>query len=354
MEFGVALASSTASWRWAKRAEELGFSDAWFYDTQLLNPDVFVCMALAAANTERIGLGTGVLVPGNRIAPVTANALASLNRIAPGRIKFGVGTGFTGRNTMGLNAMKLAEMEEYVRVVRAMLKGEAVDWNSGEGGRKVRFLNPDLGLINIDDEIPLYVSAFGEKSRKLTAKLGGGWLNFSGRVQDALASITDMKLSWKEANRHTDDLRSVLFSLGCVLEQGEAADSARAKAQAGPLAAVFFHSLMESLPRGAAESALPPELAKMVEGYRDVYEGYEPVDARYLTLHRGHLMFLRPEEEPFVTGELITEFTFTASREALRDRLRALEEAGYSQFTIQLVEGHEEAIEAWASVFESV
>lgn len=40
-------------------------------------------------------LGTGVLIPSNRIAPVAANALASLNQLAPGRIDFGL----VGRTT---------------------------------------------------------------------------------------------------------------------------------------------------------------------------------------------------------------------------------------------------------------
>ncbi len=93
MEFGIALATSTESWKAVKRAEELGFSHAWFYDTQLLNPDVFIGMTQAAMTTQRIRLGTGVLIPSNRIEPVTANALATLNKIAPGRIDFGVGTG---------------------------------------------------------------------------------------------------------------------------------------------------------------------------------------------------------------------------------------------------------------------
>jgi 5,10-methylenetetrahydromethanopterin reductase len=83
------------------RAEALGFSHGWFYDTQMLCADAFVAMALAAVNTSRIRLGTGVLIPSNRIAPVTANALASLSKLAPVRIDLGLGTGFTGRNTMG-------------------------------------------------------------------------------------------------------------------------------------------------------------------------------------------------------------------------------------------------------------
>ena len=107
MKYSVAFASEVDSWRWAKRAEELGFHAAWFYDTQLLNPDIFVCMALAAHETSRIRLGTGVLIPSNRIEPVSANALASFNKLAPGRIDFGIGTGFTARRTMGQGAVPL-------------------------------------------------------------------------------------------------------------------------------------------------------------------------------------------------------------------------------------------------------
>src|SRR5438270_7796966 len=117
MDFGINLATSADSWKVVKRAEELGYARAWFYDTQMLCADCFVAMGAAAVQTSRIRLGTGVLIPTNRIAPVTANALASLNLLAPGRIDFGVGTGFTGRRTMGLGAMKQADMDTYIRVV---------------------------------------------------------------------------------------------------------------------------------------------------------------------------------------------------------------------------------------------
>src|SRR6478672_12052998 len=117
MDFGIALPTSADSWRVTKEAEELGFTHAWFYDTQMLSADCFVAMGAAAVNTRRIRLGTGVLVPSNRIAPVTANAFATLNGLAPGRIDFGVGTGFTARRAMGLGAVKLAALEEYVRAV---------------------------------------------------------------------------------------------------------------------------------------------------------------------------------------------------------------------------------------------
>src|SRR3954470_11825611 len=107
MDFGIALPNAADAWKVVKRAEELGFTHAWFYDTQMLCADCFVAMGAAAVHTSRIRLGTGVLIPSIRIAPVTASGFASLNRLAPGRIDFGVGTGFTGRRTMGLGAIKL-------------------------------------------------------------------------------------------------------------------------------------------------------------------------------------------------------------------------------------------------------
>ena len=48
MDFGIAIATSADSWRLAQRAEELGFTHAWFYDTQMLSADCFVAMGAAA------------------------------------------------------------------------------------------------------------------------------------------------------------------------------------------------------------------------------------------------------------------------------------------------------------------
>lgn len=351
MDFGIAVATSTNSWKVVKRAEELGFSDAWFYDTQLLNPDVFIGMALAAVNTTTINLGTGVLIPTNRIAPVTANALASINKLAPGRTKFGVGTGFTGRRTMGQQAMKLKDMKQYINDVQGLLAGEVIDWHSEGKVHPVRFLNPDLGLINIEDNIPLYISAFGEKSRQLTADLNAGWLYFGGSPDDAVRALSAMQSQWQASNPvHQPD--SVLFTLGCVLKPDESPMSERPIAQAGPLVTVGYHSLVEGFAADMIDNMFPPERISQLNEYRKVYENYEPRDARYLNLHRGHLMFNRPEELPFITEELILGSTFTGTKEVLIQHLSKLQDAGYKQFTIQIVEGHEDAVEDWAEVFE--
>jgi len=234
MEFGIAVASPLDSWKVVKRAEQLGFSHAWFYDTQMLSPDIFVTMALAAVNTSKIKLGGGVFVPSNRIAPVCANGVASLNQLAPGRIICGLGTGFTARNTMGLPPIKLSELREYIRVIRGLLAGETLDVEFPEGRRKIRFLNPD-GLINIHDPIPIHLSAFAPKARKLTAEVADGWMTFVFDLDRAIGELELIDQSCREAGRDPKSMVRTAFTLGCVLGDDEPVDSARAKAQAGPL-----------------------------------------------------------------------------------------------------------------------
>ena len=79
------------------------------YDSRRVSPgDLFVAMGAAAMMTKKIKLMTGVLIPSNRIPAVAASALGSLNKLAPGRIDFGVSTGFTARRTIGARPVKLA------------------------------------------------------------------------------------------------------------------------------------------------------------------------------------------------------------------------------------------------------
>ena len=354
MEFGISVATSADSWKLAERAESLGMSHVWFYDTQMLSADCFVAMGAAAMKTERVRLGTGVLIPSNRIAPVAANAFATLNSLAPGRIDFGVGTGFTGRRAMGQDAIKLAEMEEYIRVVYALIAGETVETEMEGKNQKIRFLNPELGLINTDDPIALHVSAYGPRSRKLVAKLGAGWLTFISDVPGAVAWLDDMRASWAEVGRDAAGLTADAFTLGCVLEDGEPYDSPRALAQAGPRACVILHRAADEARAGLpAFSPVPKAAEAAAAAYVEVAKTFEPADAQYLNNHRGHLLFIKPEEREFVTPELIRDTTFTATEAELKSRIGDLRDAGYTRFSVQITHGQEEAIEDWGRIFKS-
>lgn len=351
MQFGIALPTAADSWKIVQRAEELGFSHAWFYDTQMLSADCFVAMGAAAVNTRRIRLGTGVLVPSNRIAPVTANAIATLNQLAPGRIDFGVGTGFTARRAMGFGAMKIKDMETYIAQVYGLLRGEIVEFEMEGQRRKIRFLNPELPLFNTRDPIRLHLSAFGPRTRALTAKLNAGWIDFVGNVDTGIREVQAMRSAWTAAGRAIGDLEATAFALGCVLADGEPADSPRAMAQAGPRAAVMLHRAADEAISGLKPGiAMPTSGRPEVDGYVELARGFEPKDAPYLQNHRGHLMFVKPEEQRFVTADLIKATSFTAGEREIVERIARLRDAGYSQFTIQLVPGQEAAIDDWARI----
>ena len=352
MRFAIAIPTDADSWRVVRRAEELGFSRAWFYDTQMLSADPFVAMAAAAIKTTTIRLGTGVLIPSNRIAAVTANAFASLNKLAPGRIDFRVGTGFTGRRAMGLGAVKLADMEEYVRVVMALLRGETVEAEIERKHRLIRLLNPELGLINTTDPIGLYIAATGPRAQALTAKLGAGWISTIGNPEAASAALREMRSSREAAGHGAEAFDSVVLTGGAILEEGEPADSPRAIAQAGPRAAMLLHRAADQALAGFPNTTpVPPAIADTVAGYVELARTFRPQGAHYLENHRGHLMFVKPEERPFVTAELIRLTTITGTEPEIKDRIAALfAAAGYSEVAIQIVPGQEHAIEDWGKI----
>jgi 5,10-methylenetetrahydromethanopterin reductase len=120
-------------------------------------------------------------------------------------------------------------------------------------------------------------------------------------------------------------------------------------AQAGPRAAVMLHRAADE-----ALAGLKPGVAMLstpeIKAYIELARGFEPKDAPYLENHRGHLMFVKEEEKKFVSADLIANTSFTASEAEIKKRIEALRGAGYSQFTIQLVPGHESALADWARI----
>jgi 5,10-methylenetetrahydromethanopterin reductase len=112
------------------------------------------------------------------------------------------------------------------------------------------------------------------------------------------------------------------------------------------LPAIVWHGFVED----GDKANVPPEMQPLIDAYREVYERYEPADARYMTLHDGHLMYLRPEEEQFITGEMLKALTLTGTPDEIRERVDALGKAGYDQVAVQIVPGYEDEIEQWAEV----
>ncbi len=140
-----------------------------------------------------------------------------------------------------------------------------------------------------------------------------------------------------------------------MLAEGEPFDIPRARAQAGPSATMIFHDLAEEEELGTLGFRVPPQFKATFEAYREIYRRYEPADARYLSNHRGHLMFLRPEEQALITPELIRTLTYTGTQAEMVEAVRSVKQAGFSQFAVTLRVGHEfDMLADWAKVVEKV
>ena len=351
MEFGLAYPGRLDAWKDLIRAEDSGFTHAWFYDSQMLYSDVYACMALAAEHTNTIKLGTGVAIPSNRIAPVTAHSIATINELAPGRAILGVGTGFTGRNTMGLPPVTLAKVRQYIDDCRALLRGEEILFRENQHERWIRFLHPDKGFINLQDKIPLYFAANGPKAMGMAGEIADGWITVFSDAEHFAKDLEHLAGGAAKAGRSVDDISRMALTTACVLGPNESATSSRVIERVGPFAILPLHAMWEQS-SVAIESV--SDNATGGSPMRDLYASYKDdyidkmrtrEDRRYLEIHEGHLIYLKPGEERYLTEDLVRSSTLTGTSEDIIARIKALERAGLSQVTVQVVTDGLELIE---------
>ena len=346
MEFALSYPARPDAWKDLVIAEDHGFTHTWFYDSQMLYSDVYVCMALAAERTKRMTLATGVAIPSNRIEPVTAHSIATINLLAPGRTVLGIGTGFTGRNTMGLPPVPLQRLREYIEMVRKLLRGEEVLYREGKRERWIRFLHQDNGYINLKDPIPIHMAADGTKALELAGEIADGWLTVMADAPRFREKFNAVKKGAERAGRSVTKLPTAVLTPACVLRDGESITSPRVVERVGPFAIVMLHALWE---QSAVGAGLQGPMLKLWERYRDEYAAKmkTPADRRYLEMHEGHLIYLRPGEERYVDENLV-RLTLTGRGEEIIARLKALEVEGLKQVAIQVVNNGREMIEEFS------
>jgi hypothetical protein len=190
MDFGIVTAKIDEI-GYITHAENLGYSHCWVTDSQMIRSNCWAVLALAAQQTRRMRLGTGVNVPGLRLAPVAANGIATINRLAPGRCFIGLGTGHTAMRTLGQKPMRLGPFKEYVQTVRALLRGEEVDYTLSGETHPIRFQMREHRFIDLDHPIPVYLAGFGPKAQALAGELGDGLISGlprGGTVPEMLAN----------------------------------------------------------------------------------------------------------------------------------------------------------------------
>jgi len=153
-----------------RRAEQLGYSDAWTYET--FQGDAITPVAAAATISERIRLGTAIVPVFTRPPALIALSAAGLQQLSGGRFILGVGisTPTIVENWMGVPyRLPMTRLRETVAAIRAAFSGEKVTME----GKTVR-INGFRLAAPPEAPPPIYIGAQGEQMLRVAAEIGDG------------------------------------------------------------------------------------------------------------------------------------------------------------------------------------
>src|SRR5262245_41592994 len=202
--------------------EAAGFDGAGILDSQLLCRDTFVTLGQAAIHTSRMALFPAVTNPFTRHASVLASAIQTVEVLAPARVKFIIGSGYTSASTIGRKAGTLAEMRACIAAVKALLAGQSADFDGTPGRLAYAAGRP----------IPVLMAASGPKAIELAGEVADGVMLLvgfnKGIVKTALGYL---ERGARRAGRRVEDLEIIW-----AVRTGTAATTADARRMARPTA----------------------------------------------------------------------------------------------------------------------
>ena len=255
--------------------------------------------------------------------------MATLNRLAPGRVFLGLGTGNTAMRAMGQKPMRMAAFAEYTRVLAALLRGETVEYTHQGVAKPIRLLMHGEKYMRLDPPIPLYVSGFGPRAMGLAGEHADGLIFVvpprGVAVPDALGHV---RQGASRVGRNMDGFRNcAMINLG-ILEPGERVDSDRIKAALGPnvMASVYyFYDAWQE--RGIAP---PPFLTRIWERYCALVEK-TPAEHQHFRTHEYHYTRLHEGEADLIDTQLLRDTCLIGTPDELVEHIRALERDGLQE-----------------------
>lgn len=244
--------------RLGRAAEEDGFDSVWWADRlmgwlpagphALLDP--VPVMAATAAATERIQLGTAVMDPLRRHPAQLAQTALSLQHMAGGRLRLGLGAGeAAGTLPYGLPHHKpVSRLEEALAVVRLLWStDEPVDFD----GNHYQLDRALCGLAGHVPPPPVWLAAHGPRTLGITGTHADGWLPTGHGPEAYRAGLSRIQEAAKAAGRAPDAVEPGVFVWAVVA-------SSRAHARellAGP----SLRALGLLLPQGALSTTPLPD-----------------------------------------------------------------------------------------------
>jgi 5,10-methylenetetrahydromethanopterin reductase len=214
---------------WARAAERAGLGSAWIIE-DYFHPGAYALAAAAAAITERLVIGLGVVNPYTRHPALLAMETAALAGIAPGRVVLGLGSS----NRRWIEAQMgipfkapLRGLRESVEIVRRLLAGERVTF------RGEVFTLDDVELEwRPPEAIPVLLGVKGPKALRLAGEIADG-VHCS-----VLASPAHVRRVRETAGAGRPDFAVLSYLIVAISRDGH-----RARAAVRPLLARYLGAL---------------------------------------------------------------------------------------------------------------
>ena len=171
------------NWQMAETVERLGYDSVWVGDSITSKPrlEPLTIMAALAARTQRVRIGTAVMLTALRHPVHLAHALATVDNISNGRVILGAGAG-RGDNQMyvdehsavGVPVSERADrMEEGIRALRALWSQETVTTD----GEFYPLDGVSLEPRPLQDPLPIWISSnWVRRGLRRVAEMGDAWI----------------------------------------------------------------------------------------------------------------------------------------------------------------------------------
>ena len=176
------------------------------YGSKMPVLEALTTLGFLAAATERIGLGTEVLVVPQRQALLVAKQISTLDTLSGGRIRLGVGVGWQDSEYEALgNDFKTRgrALDEAIELFRHSWADDPVDFK-GDFNRieaMAMELKPPQGR-----DLPIWVGGGSPAALRRTGKLGDGWLAMGLTPDQAAEGMATIRKIAEEAGRDPDRL----------------------------------------------------------------------------------------------------------------------------------------------------
>ena len=173
----------------ARFAEQAGLESVWTTDHLIASApmlDSSVVLATAAAVTERITIGYGVMLLALRTPAWAAKQISTLQYVSANRVALGVGTGNPVHGDIGWRAagMSFADRgrrtDESLRVLPALVTGQPAVL---EDGLEVT-LSPGSVMP------PVLIAGDGDRAMRRAAAFGDGWISIGLPPEDVPARLS--------------------------------------------------------------------------------------------------------------------------------------------------------------------